>query len=142
MAKRSVPELAEASEFSIPGCDERTLDNGLTILAIQRSSVPLVEVRLRVPFARADVAVSGVMSQTLLSGTADKSVVDIAAQLQSVGGGLSAAADADRFLVAGNSLVDGLPTLLGTMSEVLYGAEYPAEQVTVERERIVDRLNV
>lgn len=137
-----VPDLAEATEFTIPGCQERTLSNGLTILAIERPSVPLVEVRLRIPFFFADVAVSSVMAQTLLSGTADKSIVDIAAELQAVGGGLSAAVDADRFLVAGNSLVDGLPKLLSTMAEVLAGATYPEDQVSVERERLADRINV
>lgn len=142
MTTRTVPELAESAEFTIPTCAERTLDNGLTVLAIQRKSVPLIEVRLRIPFAYADVATSSVMAQTLLSGTSEKSIVDIAAELQTVGGGLSAGVDADRFLLAGNSLVSGLPRLLATMGEVLNDASYPEEQLAVERERLADRLNV
>lgn len=142
MSTLTVPDLAPATEFTLPGCDERTLDNGLTILAIRRPSVPLVEVRLRVPFAHADVATSAVLSQTLFSGTADKNIVEIAAELQSVGGAFSAGVDADRMMVAGNSLVAGLPTMLGTLAEVLDGATYPDDQVASERERLVDRLNV
>ena len=142
MTVHTVPELAPATEFTLPQCHERVLDNGLTILAIQRPSVPLVEVRLRVPFAHADIASSAVMAQTIMSGTKDKSIVDIAAELQSVGGGLSASVDPDRFLLAGNALVDGLPRLLATVSEVLYGANYPLDQVEVERERLADHINV
>ncbi|ADD41473.1 M16 family metallopeptidase [Stackebrandtia nassauensis] len=142
MTVHTVPDLAPATEFTLPDCHERVLDNGLTILAIRRPSVPLVEVRLRLPFAEADVAVSSVMAQTIMSGTADKSIVDIAAELQSVGGGLSASVDPDRFLLAGNALVDGLPRLLATMSEVLHGATYPEDQVDVERERLADHINV
>ncbi|MFD0555975.1 putative Zn-dependent peptidase [Stackebrandtia endophytica] len=137
-----VPDLAPDTEFTLPTCDERTLPNGLTILAIRRTSVPLVEVRLRVPFAHADVAQSAVLAQTLLSGTADKNIVEIAAELQSVGGAFSVGVDADRLLMAGNSLVDGLPRMLATLSEVLHGATYPQDQVESERGRLVDRLNV
>ncbi|HIW62022.1 MAG TPA: insulinase family protein [Candidatus Stackebrandtia excrementipullorum] len=142
MSTLTVPDLAPATEFTLPTCDERVLANGLTVLAVRRPSVPLVELRLRIPFAHADVATSAVMSQTLFSGTADKDIVRIAAQLQSVGGALSAGADADRLMIAGNSLVGGLSTMLGTLAEVLEGATYPEDQVRSERERLVDRLNV
>ncbi|MGH8795143.1 MAG: M16 family metallopeptidase [Stackebrandtia sp.] len=142
MTVLQIPDLAPATEFTLPETVERTLDNGLTVLAIRRPSVPLVEVRLRVPFAYADVAISSVMAQTLMSGTSDKTIVDIAAELQTVGGALSAAVDSDRFLVAGNALVDGLPRLLGSLAEVLEGASYPDDQVAMERERLADRINV
>src|SRR5690606_34390993 len=125
----TVPDLAPATEFTLPDCAERVLPNGLTVLAIRRTSVPLVEVRLRIPFADTDVAASSVLTQTVLSGTKDKTIVDIAAELQTVGGALSASADPDRFLMAGNALVDGLPRLLDTMAEVLTGATYPEDQV-------------
>lgn len=142
MTVHTVPDLAPATEFTLPDCRERLLPNGLTILAIRRTSVPLVEVRLRIPFADTDIATSTVMAQTVLSGTADKTIVDIAAELQTVGGALSASIDPDRFLLAGNALVDGLPRLLSTMSEVLHGATYPEDQVDVERERLADHINV
>ncbi|GAA4904413.1 putative Zn-dependent peptidase [Stackebrandtia albiflava] len=138
----TVPDLAPDTEFTLPGCHERTLANGLTVLAIHRPSVPLAEVRLRIPFAYADVAESSVLAQTLLSGTADKTVVQIAAELQSVGGALSASVDADRMLIAGNSLVDGLPKVLATIAEVVDGAAYPEDQVESERNRLADRINV
>lgn len=142
MSTMTVPDLAPATEFTLPDCAERTLDNGLTILAIRRPSVPLVEIRLRVPFARADAAVSAVLTQTLFSGTSNRNIVEIAAQMQSVGGAYSTGVDADRFLVAGNSLVDGLPTMLDILAEVLDGATHPDDQVSSERERLVDRLTV
>lgn len=142
MPALTIPELAPSAEFTLPPVHERVLDNGLTILAIHRPSVPLAEVRLRIPFSYADVAVSSVMAQTLLSGTSDKTIVELAAELQSVGGALSAAVDCDRLLLAGNSLVDGLPRLLNTMAEVLQDAAHPEDQVELERERLADRINV
>lgn len=142
MSITEVPDLAPETTLTLPESVEKTLGNGLTVIAVHRPSVPLVELRLRLPFAKADTAISSVLTQTLFAGTAQKSMVDIAAELQTVGGGLSAGSDPDRLLIAGNSLADGLPHMLRILSEVLTGATYPANEVRTERERIADRLKV
>ena len=139
---RQLPALGPNRALKLPKTVERTLPNGLTVIAIRRPSVPLVEVRLRLPFAKANVARSAVLTQTILSGTADMSTVDIAARLQEVGGGLSSEADPDRLVVSGNALVTGLDRLLAIMSSVLTGATYPTSEVTTERSRLADRIRV
>ena len=53
---RTVPVLGPNRPLKLPKTVERTLDNGLTVIALRRSSVPLVEIRLRVPFAKAHLA--------------------------------------------------------------------------------------
>ena len=68
---RPLPPLGPNRPLKLPKTVERTLANGLTVIAIRRSAVPLVEVRLRVPFARANLARAAVLTQTLLSGTDD-----------------------------------------------------------------------
>jgi predicted Zn-dependent peptidase len=99
-------------------------------------------VRLRVPFARAHLARGAMLSQTLFSGTEQWSTVDIAAELQKVGGALSAGLDPDRLLISGNALASGLDRLLEILFGVLDGATYPAEEVATERERLVDHIQV
>ncbi|MEV4509806.1 pitrilysin family protein [Dactylosporangium sp. NPDC049525] len=139
---RTVPVLGPNRPLKLPKTVERTLDNGLTVIALRRASVPLVEVRLRVPFAKAHLARAALLTQTVLSGTTAMSTVDIAAELQKVGGGLSAGADPDRLLISGNALVGGLDRLLDLLAEVLTDANYPAEEVSTERARLVDRIRV
>jgi len=144
---RELPALEPNRELVLPTSFERTLASGLTVIAIERRSVPLVEVRLRLPFGRNAldreyVAQSALLSQTLLSGTAEMSTVDIAAALQSVGGALSAGVDPDRLLIAGNALAGGLERLLDILSDVLRGATYPDGEVTTERARLIDRIQV
>ncbi|HEX6872449.1 MAG TPA: pitrilysin family protein [Micromonosporaceae bacterium] len=146
-APRQLPALEANRELTLPASQERTLGNGLTVLAIERRSVPLVEVRLRVPMGRDQidrpfVAAAALLSQTLFSGTADKSTVDIAAALQSVGGALSAGVDPDRLLVSGNGLASGLDRVFAILAEVLTGATYPEQEVATERARLIDRLQV
>jgi len=144
---RELPPLEANRELVVPPGFERTFDNGLTVIVIERRSVPLVEVRLRVPFSRAQldptfVAKAALLSQTLFSGTADMSTVDIAAALQTVGGALSAGVDPDRLLISGNGLASGLERILAIMADVLHGAAYPEEEVTTERARLIDRIQV
>ncbi|MGH3661145.1 MAG: M16 family metallopeptidase [Micromonosporaceae bacterium] len=142
MTVKTLPELGPAKESLLPESVERTLPNGLTVIAVHRPSVPLVEARLRVPFARADLAASSVLAQTLLSGAEGLSMVDIAIELQTIGGRLSASTDPDRLLVAGNSLAPDLPRLLRMLSTVLRSASYPDKEVETERERLADRIRV
>ncbi|NJC81263.1 insulinase family protein [Planosporangium mesophilum] len=111
-------------------------------MAIRRPAVPLVEVRLRLPFARAHLARTAVLTQTMLSGADGLTGVEIAAELQKVGGGLNSGADPDRLLLSGNSLTAGLERLLEIMSSVLTGASYPSGEVATERGRLADRIRV
>jgi predicted Zn-dependent peptidase len=142
VSARAVPSLGPTHELTLPPTAERTLPGGLTVIALRRPSVPLVEVRLRIPFAEADLAGTSLLTQTLLSGTDTRSTVDIAAELQSVGGALGAGADPDRLQLSGNALVDGLPVLLDVLADVLRNATYPADEVGTERDRLVDRIQV
>jgi predicted Zn-dependent peptidase len=137
-----LPALGPNRPLILPDSVERTLANGLTVLAVRRPAVPLVEVRLWLPFAQADLAQSAVLSQTLFSGTEDMTLVQIAAELQTVGGGLSAGVDPDRLMVSGNGLVTGLDRILDILAGVLTGAAYPTEEVATERDRLLDRIQV
>jgi predicted Zn-dependent peptidase len=137
-----LPDLQPNRKLTLPRSSERTLPNGLTVIAIRRPAVALVELRLRVPFAKAPLARGDVLSQTLFSGTPTRDTVAIAAQLQAVGGALGASTDPDRLLVSGNALASGLPRLLEILADVLEQANYPKGEVVTERERIADRIQV
>ncbi|MGH3656629.1 MAG: M16 family metallopeptidase, partial [Micromonosporaceae bacterium] len=142
MTVTTLPDLRPAKDLRLPEQTERTLSNGLTVIVVPRPSVPLVEARLRVPFPNADVTLSSVLAQTLLSGTESKSTVELAIELQKIGGGLSASVDPDRLLVTGNALAPDLPRLLELLGEVLTGAAYPEHEVETESERLADRIRV
>ncbi|RZU50102.1 putative Zn-dependent peptidase [Krasilnikovia cinnamomea] len=142
MSAKTLPDLMPDAQLKLPRQAERTLDNGLTVIAIRRAAVPLVEVRLRVPFGRAPLARATLLSQALFTGTGTMSSVEIAAELQAVGGGLAAGLDPDRLLVTGNALAGGLERTLEILAGVLTDPAYPAEEVATERERLVDHIQV
>jgi zinc protease len=139
---RTLPDLVPDARLKLPREAERTLASGLTVIAVRRPGVPLIELRLRVPFGRAPLARATLLSQALFTGTSTMSSIDIAAELQAVGGGLSAGLDPDRLLVTGNSLAGGLDRMLEILAAVLTDAAYPSEEVATERERLVDHIQV
>ena len=142
MSVHTLPDLIPDAKIKLPREAERTLPSGLTVIAIRRPAVPLVELRLRVPFGRAPLARGTLLSQALFTGTGTMSSIDIAAGLQTVGGGLSAGLDPDRLLISGNALASGLDRMLEILAAVLTDPAYPNEEVATERERLVDNIQV
>lgn len=127
---RPVPALGPARAPRLPTVAERTLDNGLRVLAVRRPGVPLVEVRLRVPFSGKGAdhsARAQLLGDTLLSGTDRRTAAQIAADLQALGGSV---------------LTGGLPGLLELLGELLVGATYPKHEVGGERDRLVQELAI
>ncbi|NES28670.1 insulinase family protein [Micromonospora terminaliae] len=139
---RPLPALGPNRRLKLPKQAERTLGNGLTVIAVRRSAIPLVELRLWMPFGRTHLARGGMLAQTLLSGTETHTATQLAAELQKVGGGLSAGIDPDRLMLSGAGLVTGLDRMLELLADVLTGATYPADWVETERDRLVDRIQV
>ncbi|WP_248965873.1 M16 family metallopeptidase [Sphaerisporangium perillae] len=137
-----VPDLDPHRAFTVPEQVERVLPNGLTVLAIARRTVPLVELRLRVPFADVDRASGAVLAQTLFRGTKSRSNREFAATLQAVGGAIGAGVDPDRLQISGNALSTGLDTLLELLAEAINEAAYAGQEVMTERARLANRIKV
>ncbi|MDT7571697.1 MAG: zinc protease [Actinomycetota bacterium] len=142
---RTVPSLGKPRQSKLPTVADTTLDNGLRVLAVRRPGVPLVELRLRIPFAgKGDehVARAQLLGDTLLSGTESRDASEIAVALQSFGGQLHANNDADRLGISGSVLASGFTGFLGLLGEVLTTASYPKEEVEAERDRLVQELAI
>jgi zinc protease len=140
---RPVPGLTKPRRPKLPTLAERTLANGLRVVAVRRGGVPMVQLRLRVPFAgrRADhLPKRLVLDATMTSGTSSHSRGELAVALQEVGGALSVSTDTDRLLVRGESLRSGLPRLLELLAELVTDAQYPKDAVAGEVSRLQTQL--
>ena len=140
-----VPPLGPVPRVKPPTAGERTLGSGLRVLAVRRPGVPLVEVRLRVPFAGtapSHPARATLLGETVLAGTERHDQVALAAALQALGADLHVSVDADRLVIGGTVLRTGLADLLRLVAEVLSTATYPAREVAGERNRLVERLSI
>jgi zinc protease len=145
LGPRPLPPLGPTRAVPLPDVEERTLPNGLRVLAAHRPGVPMVELRLRVPFAGdapEHPAVAELLSSTLLTGTATRDRVGIDDELAAVGADLGVNVDPERLQVGGSGLADGLPDLLAVLADVLTAATHPDDEVARERDRLVERISV
>ncbi|SNQ46034.1 putative Zn-dependent peptidase [Frankia canadensis] len=136
-----IPAVRPTVPAQLPAVTDHTLGNGLRVLVVERSSVPIVEVRLRIPFAGAGAAHQAraeVLAETLFTGSPRFDRVGLATQVQRLGGSLSTGVDSDRLAVVGSALATNLEPLLEILAEVLRGATYPDDEVAGERDRIVE----
>ncbi len=142
---RPLPPLNAFRGAPLPEVVDTTVSSGLRVLAARRPTVPMVELRLRIPFAGTHPthpAQAELLSDTLLTGTRRRSRVELDNELAAVGADLGVGVDPERLVVYGSGLSDGLPTILDVLADVLVDAAYPPAEVDRERERLVERITV
>jgi zinc protease len=144
-----LPPLGDPRLQPVPDVTESTLPSGLRVVVVPRPGVPLVELRLRVPFAATDAehaavhtARSAVLSGALLLGTRRRGQTEIAQDLQGHGAELSVAGDQDRLVLGTTLLPDGLSPVLELLAELLTEPTYPDDPVEGERDRVVERVTI
>lgn len=121
------------------------LDNGLRYLLIPNSSNDIVAGRV---FVRAGsvvdppplAGISYLMAAVLTKGTAHKSAMEIAAQVESIGAGLSAEAHNDHVEISWKSVASDFPLMLRLVAEVLRMPSFPATQVDLERKVVLQGI--
>ncbi|MGH3786933.1 MAG: M16 family metallopeptidase [Pseudonocardiaceae bacterium] len=145
LGPRPLPPLGPPRNPHAPSAVDTVLDNGLRVIAVRRPAVPMVELRLEVPFGgthRAHPACAEVLASTLLRGTPRRDRFAIDKVLAAVGGDLSAAVDPELLSVAGSALASGLDVMLDVLADALTSASYAIAEVARERDRVVERIKV
>ncbi|MDQ4103980.1 MAG: insulinase family protein, partial [Actinomycetota bacterium] len=126
-----------------PSVVDTVLGNGLRVIAVRRPAVPMVELRLAIPFGgthRTHPARAEVLASTLLRGTPRRDRFAVDKVLASVGGDLSAGVDPELLSVSGSALASGLDVVLDVLGDALTSASYAPVEVVRERDRLVERL--
>ncbi|HJQ00883.1 MAG TPA: pitrilysin family protein [Jatrophihabitans sp.] len=140
-----VPPLAKPVKPKPIRTVERVLPSGLRVVAVRQPSVPMVEVRLRIPFFStkpSHPARYRLLASAMLTGTEQYDRAGLAIALGELGADLNVSVDADRLVLSSAALPTGLPALLRLYAEVLTGARYPTGEVAGERERLVKRITI
>ncbi len=145
LGPRPLPPLGEQAAASQPSLVDTVLPNGLRVIAVRKESVPIVELRLRIPFAgteRLHSATAEVLANTVLTGTERRDRAQFDTDLAAVGGDMSAVVDPERLSFGGSGLASGLDVLLDVLGDALTGAVYRNEEVARESERLVERITM
>lgn len=142
---RPVPPLGTQRTLPAPESVDTVLANGLRVLAVRRPAVPMVELRLVIPFGgthRLHPARAELLAATLLCGTPRRGRFDVDNDLAAVGGDLSVQVDPGHLSMSGSGLASGLDVLLDVLADALTSASYAAAEVSRERARLVERITM
>jgi len=139
-----VPPVGRPRPVRLPTVADHLLPNGLRVLVARRPGIPRFECRLVVPTTRGGDAGNAarlrVLTETVLSGTPERSSRSIAEELQAMGAGLGSHADAEQLVIGGSCLSSYRSRFTALFGEVLQRASFPADEVAVERERVVQEI--
>jgi zinc protease len=145
LGPRPLPPLDPPRIPSVPSVVDTVLDSGLRVIAVRRPAVPMVELRLEIPFGgmhRTHPARAELLASTLLRGTPRRDRFAIDKVLAAVGGDLSAGVDPEYLSVSGSVLASGLDVVLDMLCDALTSASYATAEVARERDRLVERLTM
>ncbi|QMU78102.1 insulinase family protein [Streptacidiphilus sp. PB12-B1b] len=139
-----VPTAVSTAYLDDPGSIvEHTAGSGLRITAVRRPSVPVVELRLAVPFGSGDsahAATAEVLAAVLLGSTARGTRAELEAALGLLGGSLKTAVTPERLTVQGAIAADGLAPALELLAAVLADPHRPEDEVLTHRTLLGHRL--
>ncbi len=135
------PPIGRLKAVKPPKLLESELPGGLHSVFVTHRALPLVELRLVVPLAAAQIqkpAPTSVLSESLFAGTQSHDRLALAEAIEGLGGRLVAHVDEDRLVVIGSVLAEHLRPFLALMAEVLTTAAYPEPEVRADRDRAAD----
>lgn len=121
------------------------LDNGLKVLLVENTSIPMVSLNATVlagarydPDSKAGLAM--MTSRLLDEGTETRTSLEIAEAIESVGGALESDGSFERIIVSASVLKKDFDLGLELLSDLLIHPIFPQEYVDKEKERILSEI--
>lgn len=143
---KDLPPYGQEKPLQTPAVKSTKLNNGLTVWIVSEPGFPKVALTavIRGGLA-ADPAklpgISELLSQTIDQGTRTRSAKQIAQQLQSAGGGLTASASKDSVQLSTGVLSSRVETAIGVLADILQNASFPDTEVTLAKRNLADSLD-
>ena len=139
------PPPLQPRPIAIPAARETVLPNGLTVVVVEDTRLPLVSYRLafRVggAFDPPDVpGLTDLLAGLLPEGTASKSSRELADEVARMGASLSAGATSDYTIVAASALASFNDQILGLMAEIVLQPSFPENEVELAKQNTKESL--
>jgi zinc protease len=142
-----LPQPGLKPSVEAPAIVERTLANGIEIVAAQTGEVPFATMTVLVPGgaksdSRAKAGVANLAASLADKGAAGMGAQDIAARLESLGASVGATAGTDGSFFSLTAPVANMEEAGRILATMIRSADYPAEEFERERKREIDSLEV
>ena len=131
--------------ISIPTPRETTLRNGLSLVVVEDSRLPLVSYRLAFPVGGAFdppelPGLTDLLAGLLPEGTQSKTSKEIAEEVARMGASLSAGATSDYTIVGASALSQFNDAILDLMAEVILEPSFPENEVALAKQNTKESL--
>ena len=145
ISRSQAPAPLPPRPISIPTPRETTLRNGLSLVVVEDSRLPLVSYRLVFPVGSAfdppDLpGLTDLLAGLLPEGTKSRSSREIADEVARMGASLSAGATSDYTLVGASALSQFNDPILGLMAEVILEPSFPENEVELAKQNTKESL--
>ena len=135
-----LPKAGPIPKFTLTPIEKTKLSNGLELWMIEQNELPIVSMNLVLKTGTANepddrTGVSGLTTALLDDGTKNRSAVEIANQLQSIGAFMNAGGSWDSTTVSMQTLTKNMDKALEIYSDVIVNPTFPEKEFTSLRGR-------
>jgi zinc protease len=145
MFRSQAPAPLPPRPITIPAAHETVLANGLTVVVVEDSRLPLISYRLafRVGGAFDPPLLPGLtdlLAGLLPEGTESRSSREIADEVARMGASISAGANSDYTIVAASALSSFNDRILDLMAEIVLQPSFPENEVELAKQNTKESL--
>ncbi|RPF70997.1 M16 family metallopeptidase [Aurantiacibacter spongiae] len=145
--REAPPGPGSAPTVARPEMMQRTLANGVDIIAAQTGDVPIATMTVLLPGGsasdpRAKSGLANFAVDLAQKGTANRTANEIAARLESLGASIGGSARSDGTVLSLTAPVGNMEAAGEIFADILRNANYPAGELERERARTIDSLQV
>lgn len=145
--RAALPDTTEPVSPSTPAVADFTLDNGLRVLVVEKTGLPLVSARLNFDAGSADepagkAGLAAMTAALLTQGTATRTAPQIATEIEQLGASLGAGAGPDFSNVYANAPANVFPQAVALMADLVRNPAFAAEELERQRDQTLDGLRV
>ena len=145
LTQTTPPPALPSTALTLPNIQEKKLDNGLSVIVIERPELPLLSVDLYLPGGESaapagKTGLADLTANTLTRGTKTRTAQQIAETIEQVGGTIGASASNDALSVGVFALRENRDLALALLGDVALNPTFPAQEVKIQQENQLTNL--
>jgi len=137
--------LAVAGDIKLPPITDRTLDNGLEIIVIENHELPVVYLSAVISAGSINdppekEGLANFTARMTTKGTESRSAVQLAEEIEYVGGSMDGSADRDAVYINANVLVRHFDVALDLLADVLLHPVFAPDEIDRLRRKTISEI--
>jgi zinc protease len=141
------PEIDPQPAAPIPAIERFALSNGLKVVVVKDSRLPMIEARLQIPGGRlserpGEEGLSAAVAELMTSGAGTLDAKAVAARFSALGYKLDVSRGLETFSVDAAGLSRNTGAFFAAVADLLKGASYPEDEVALWKENKAEELKI